>query len=151
MKADSHSPSPAIVSARRAPAGAAPFAARSDKFTATSFQPTLAGGSPGRKCTPSAMLSWVKTKPSSSAASSSRPRAAGAVAIFRKRSMICSSRIGSDRRRAHTLGYRVEQPVDEAAFALVEKGVGDIDIFRNYRTNRNIRSRDQLIGSSAKD
>ena len=64
-KRSSHSPGAAIVSDSSAPAGVAPFAARSERFTATSFQPTLAGGSVGRKCTPSAMLSWVTTRPSS--------------------------------------------------------------------------------------
>ena len=60
----SHSPSPRMVSDSSAPAGVAPLAARSDRLTATSFQPTLAGGSAGRKWTPSAMLSWVMTRPS---------------------------------------------------------------------------------------
>ena len=35
--------------AHQAPAGVAPFAARSDRFTAISFQPTLAGGSCGKE------------------------------------------------------------------------------------------------------
>src|SRR3954454_14767807 len=147
MKADSHSPSPAIVSARSAPAGVAPLAARSDRFTATSFQPTLAGGSSGRKWTPSAILSWVSTSPSSNAASSSNPRAAGAVAIFRQRSMICSSRMRLDLRRADTLGNRVEQAVDEAALALVVKGVGDVDIFGDDRRQGHVGPGNQLIGA----
>ena len=43
MKAASQSLSSDIVSDSRAAAGVAPLAARSDKFTATSFQPTLVG------------------------------------------------------------------------------------------------------------
>ena len=44
-----------MVSDSSAAAGVAPLAARSDRFTATSFHPTLAGGSELRKWTPSAM------------------------------------------------------------------------------------------------
>ena len=147
-------PARRCVSDSSAPAGVAPFAARSDRFTATSFQPTLAGGSAVRKCTPSAMLSWVTTRPSRTATSSSSPRASGAVAMRRSRSMtLATSRIASRPSRAARRFLRdgVEQAVDEAALALVVEGVRDIDIFGDDRADRHVGAGDQLIGAGAKD
>src|SRR5438270_6181097 len=140
-----------MLSDSKAPAGVAPFAARSERFTVTSFQPTLAGGSWGRKCTPSAMLSWVSTSPSSTATSSSRPRASGPVAIRRRRSMTSASRMGSSLRGSRLFRNGVEESVDEAALALVEEGVGDIDIFGDHRADRDVRAGDQFIDADAKD
>src|SRR5437764_5252539 len=140
-----------MLSESKAPAGVAPFAARSDRFTVTSFHPTLAGGSWGRKCTPSAMLSWVSTSPSSTATSSSRPRAAGAVAMRRRRSMTSASRMGSSLRGSRLFRNRIEQPVYESALALVEEGVGDIDIFGDHRADWDVRARDQFVGAGAQD
>src|SRR5438270_6635211 len=140
-----------MLSDSKAPAGVAPLAARSERLTVTSFQPTLAGGSSGRKWTPSAMLSWVSTSPSSTATSSSSPRAAGAVAIRRRRSMTSDSRIILCSRRASTFGNGVEQSVYETALALVVKSVGDVDIFGDDRTDRHVGARDQLIGAGAQD
>ena len=45
----SQASSPESASDRRAAAGVAPFAGEVRKFTVTSFQPTLAAGSDGRK------------------------------------------------------------------------------------------------------
>ena len=56
-----------IVRDSKAPRGVAPLAARSERFTATSFQPTSPADRSGRKWMPSAMLSWVRTRPSSTA------------------------------------------------------------------------------------
>src|SRR5687767_11831865 len=143
-----------IVSDRTAAAGVAPLPARSDRFTATSFQPTLPAGSPGRKCTPSAMLSWVITSPSNSAASSASPRAAGSVANRRSRSIASASFIASQSPGGggpRFLGDGVEQAVDEAALALVVKGVGDVDIFRDHRADRHVVAGDQLVRAGAED
>src|SRR5438045_745525 len=48
-------------------------------------------------------------------------------------------------------GDGVEQAVDEAAFALVVKGVRDIDIFGDHRAERNVGAGNELIRSGAKD
>src|SRR6185312_13471479 len=146
----SHVPSPEIDSDNSAPAGLAPFAARSERLTATSFHPTLAGGSLERKCTPSAMLSWVITRPSRKATSSRRPRASGAVAIRRSRSMMSRSRI-SGARRPGLFGDRVQEAVHKAALALVVEGVGDVDIFGNDRGYRHVWPRDQFVGAGAEN
>src|SRR5438067_9358582 len=138
-----------MVSDSSAPAGVAPLAARSERFTVTSFQPTLAGGSCGRKWTPSAIVSWVITNPSSTATSSSRPRASGAVAIRRRRAITSDSRIRLCSRRASSSCNGVQEPVDEAALALVVKAGGARDIFRNNRRNRNMGPGDQLVGPGA--
>ena len=53
--------------------------------------PTEAGGSLPRKCTPSAIMSWVRTRSPITATSSSSPRAAGSVAIRRSCSINASS------------------------------------------------------------
>src|SRR3954469_10918521 len=100
---------------------------------------------------PSAMLSWVITSPSSTATSSSRPRASGAVAMRLRRAITSASRISFRAGWPCVLGDRVEQPVDEAAFAFVVKGVGDVDIFGDDRTDRDVGPRDQLISAGAKD
>src|SRR3954469_17525402 len=100
---------------------------------------------------PSAMLSWVITSPSSTATSSSRPRASGAVAMRLKRAITSASRISFRAGGARVLGDRVEQPVDEPAFAFVVKGVGDVDIFGDDRADRHIGPSHQLIGAGAKD
>ena len=49
------------ASASRYPSGAAPMAARSDRFTRRSFCAICPGGSSGRKCTPATMASLVST------------------------------------------------------------------------------------------
>src|SRR5512145_2449721 len=97
------------------------------------------------------MLSCVRTRPSSKATSSSRPRASGAVAIRLKRALTSRSRISGTRSGPHLLGDGVEQAVDEAALALVVEGVGDVDIFANHARGRDVGARDQLIGAGAKD
>ena len=66
------------VKASKAHAGSAPIAARSDKFTASDFHPRSPGAVPGRKCTPSTMVSVQATSrcpagTSSNAASSPTP------------------------------------------------------------------------------
>ena len=77
------------------PMGSAPFAARSDRFEATSFQATSAMSCAGSQWTPSTMASWVSTSvsppTSSTAASSSRPRAPLCVASPRSASMKANS------------------------------------------------------------
>src|SRR5918998_2084142 len=152
MKASTQSPSWPIASDSSAAAGSAPLAARSDRLTVTSFHPTLAAGSAGRKCTPSAMLSWVSTSPSNSATSSASPRAAGSVANLRSRSITCASFIALTRRGgSRPFGDGVAQAVDETAFALVVEGVGDIDIFGDYRADRHVGAGEQFIGAGAQD
>src|SRR3982751_1889716 len=150
-----------MVSDSSAAAGEAPFAARSERFTATSFQPTLAAGSELRKCTCSAIVSWVTTIRPSTATSSSNPRASGEVAIRRSRSITSRSRMPTppaSRRGeqepsadARFLCDGIEQAVDETAFALVVKGVGAADIFGDDGADRHVRTSDQLIGSGAED
>jgi hypothetical protein len=73
----------------RKPIGFAPLAARSDKFIRSALRPIFSGGSSGKKCTPAMTPSVVSTRSQSSggvtmAASSSRPKAPGAVASGRK-------------------------------------------------------------------
>src|SRR4051794_29682927 len=94
------------------------------------------------------MLSWVITSPSKRAASSFNPRAAGSVAIRRSLAMASNS---STSGRPGFLRDRIEQAVDEAAFALVVEGVGNVDIFGNDRTDRDVAAGEQLIGSGTKD
>ena len=101
----------------------------------TSFQPTLAGGSTGRKWTPSAMLSWVITKPVEHGRVVEQP------ARRRVRSRSCAAARSTSRfvhlarpRGPRCLGDGVEQAVDEAALALVVEGVGDVDIFGDHRS-----------------
>ena len=73
-------------------AGVAPLAARSRQVDRDQLPAdAMPAGRPGRKCTPSAMLSWVRTSPSSSAASSASPRAAGSVAMRRSRAITSRS------------------------------------------------------------
>src|SRR2546423_956086 len=57
----------------------------------------------------------------------------------------------SEELRACFLGDGVEQPVGEAALALVVEGVGDIDVFRDHRPNRHILAREQFVGPGAED
>jgi len=49
------------ASVRTKPSGLAPFAARSERLTASAFQPIEAGGSSGKKCTPATSASTVTT------------------------------------------------------------------------------------------
>ena len=140
-------PSPPSVKPISAAIGSAPLPARSLRLTVTSFQPTEAGGSLGRKCTPSAIMSWVRTRSPITAASSSSPRAAGWVASSAQPldegefaethcSLIDPSAIAKEasvqRSRPRDLGDGVEQAVDEALLALVVEGVGDVDIFADH-------------------
>src|SRR4249919_2765911 len=96
------------------------------------------------------MLSWVTTKSPRTATSSNRPRASGAVAIRRRRSMTWDSRT-SDPRRPGFLGDGVEQAVYEAALAFVIESVSDVDIFGNHRSNRYVGAGNQLVGARAED
>jgi len=59
----SHAPRRSFGSASvsRNPAGFAPLAARSDRFTPSALQATASGGSSAKKCTPPTMASAVRT------------------------------------------------------------------------------------------
>ena len=65
--------------------------------------------------------------------------------------MTSASRITLARGRPHLLGDGVEQAVDEAALALVVKGLGDVDIFGDDGGDRDVGAGDQLIGAGAQD
>src|SRR5438309_8916964 len=54
-------------------------------------------------------------------------------------------------RRTRFLRNAVKKTIHEPALLFVVKGVSDVDIFRDYRSDRDIAARDQLIGACTKE
>src|SRR6476660_9396000 len=142
------------------PAGVAPLAARSERFTRSALRASVSGGSSGRKCTPSTMASVVTTMSSpdgfNAAASSSRLKAPGLVAIGRKYRAISESSPAVDGALAtrELVGAKlsrdlVEHGVHHAGLILFDKGVRDVDIFGHDHTARHILAMLQLIRTRA--
>src|SRR5688500_18360034 len=97
------------------------------------------------------MLSCVITSPSTTATSSSNPLAAGWVALRLNRARTADSSISPFKRASRVLRNGVEQSVYERAFLLVVKGVRDVDIFGDDRTDRHVGARQQFVGAGSKD
>src|ERR1700691_6236304 len=136
----------------------APLAARSERLTRSSFCATCAGGSSGRKCTPSTIASVLRTYcspggPSISATSSLRPSAPGAASGAKKRAMRWnSSRCGAavtvpplEFVRPERARQVVEHAIDHARLLAFVEGVADVEIFADHHRRRHILARQQLI------
>src|SRR5690349_10110349 len=142
------------------PAGTAPLAARSLRFTRSALRATVSGGSSGRKCTPSTMASVVTTMslPSgcNAAASSSRRKAPGWVASGRKYRAISESSpdAGFSLATRELVGAElardlVEHGVDHAGLVLFDEGMRDVDIFGHDHTARHVLAVLQFVGARA--
>src|SRR3984893_3106058 len=141
------------------PAGVAPLAARSDRFTRSALRAIVSGGSSLRKCTPSTMASVVTTTSSPRAfriaASSTRLNAPGSVASGLKyRAISVSSPDGRALATGKLVGAKlprdlVEHGVDHAGLVAIDKGVRDIDIFRDHDAAGHILAMLEFIGARA--
>src|SRR5688500_7832069 len=109
---------------------------------------------------PSTIMSWVMTiripPISSTAASSSRLRAAGAVASARSEAIKSDSEVTRapiEQRLLfpNVLRHRVEQAVDEPRLARIVEGLRHVDIFGNDAAGGYVGTGDQLVGAGAQD
>src|SRR5271168_412494 len=112
----------------------------------------MAASSPARKCTPSTMASSEITRskpgrPGSTAASSSRPSAAGAPRVSGRSAAIQSNSSGG----ALIAGDGVEGGVDEPRFGAFEERLGDLDIFVDGDLGGHVGAPHQLEGAGAQD
>src|SRR5690625_4000023 len=161
---------PGRVSASVHQAGAAPMAARSDRLTASAFQPMSAGGYAARKWTPSLSTSVVTTssRPSpgrSTAASSPMPvttsprrRARRWMQAIRSNSMagpggggpvLPSAAGGLHLDRAPLGGGAVEHPVDVGVAVLGAKALDGAQCLVDHHPVGHVDAVLQFVGSDA--
>src|SRR5690606_9901702 len=151
---------------RLAHAGVAPIAARSDRFTASAFQPMSAAGVPSGKCTPAlrvsvAIASSMPAGGCSSAASSPMPRTTSSRAVARRRmwSMKVNSMAGRVAALAPLLqalfhgapggGGVVEHAVDVGVAVLGTEALGAVDGLIDHDPVRDVQAVAQLVGGDA--
>src|SRR5581483_1947200 len=166
LKASSQSAPMSVgkASERRNPAGVAPLAARSERFTRNALRATASAGSSIKKCTLPTIASVFSTRslPSggvSTAASSIRAKAPGCRASGRKylairRSSAVSagalamvSNLAAELRGSQLARQLIEHGVDHAGLVFFHKGMRDIDIFGNDDPRRHILTAFQLVGA----
>ena len=141
----SHRPASRSASVSTKPAGVAPLAARSDRFTRSALRAMVSGGSSGRKCTPSTMASVVTTMSSPLRLAGSPHHRPDRTRRDRSRAAGNSARSGS-LRRTDVSAIRSSSAVTQQVPSSPELRPGD-PVFQRSPADRPTRPRH--TGSSA--